>query len=104
MASLESEDRSLGVECGEALHALSRLLACLEAERGLADATREAASTAAAAAGRASKLAATVGDEYDWRRRMEEQVAAVRAELRELERRHGDLYRTMQEQEEWPAG
>lgn len=104
MASMESGERSLGFECVEALHALSRLLASIEAEGGLTDVTREAASTAAAAVGRAARLLATAGEEYDWRRRVEEQLAAVRAEVRELERRHGDMYRAMQEQEEWPAG
>jgi hypothetical protein len=104
MISQEAGSRSLGAECVEALSTLSRLLARLEGERQLSDATREAASIAAEAAGRASSLAGIVGDEFDWRRRMEGRVAETRDAARDLERRVGELYRAMQEQEEWPAG
>ncbi|MGD8278131.1 MAG: hypothetical protein PVH00_08900 [Gemmatimonadota bacterium] len=104
MATQEAGGRSLGVECIDALNALSRLLARLEGERQLSDSTREAAAFAAEAAGRASRLAATVGEEFDWRRRMEGRMAETRDAARDLERRVGELYRAMHEQTEWPAG
>jgi hypothetical protein len=104
MATQEAGGRSLGVECMEALSALSRLLSQLEGERQLSDTTREAASLAAEAAGRASGLAASVGEEFDWRRRMEGRLAETRDAARDLERRVGEMYRAMHEREEWPAG
>jgi hypothetical protein len=103
MDTQEAGGRSLGVECIRALDALSRLLAQLEGERQLSDSTREAASIAAEAAGRASGLAASVGEEFDWRRRMEGRMAETRDAARDLERRVGELYRAMHEQTEWPA-
>jgi len=103
MTTQDAEGRSLGVECMDALDALSRLLARLEGERQLSDTTREAAALAAEAAGRASRMAASVGEEFDWRRRMEGRMAETRDAARALERRVGELYRAMHEQTEWPA-
>ena len=104
MVSLGVGGRSQGVEYAEALRALTRLLAALEGERQLSDATREAASVAAAAVGRAAKHVAVAGTDQDWRRRVDEQLVEARTLGRELEHRVGEMYQAMQEQEEWPAG
>ena len=104
MAALEAGSRAHGAEYPEAMYAVARLLASLETERSLSDLTREAASVAASATGRAAKAAAAIGTDMEWRRRMEEQMGEARETIRELEHRVAEMYKAMQEQEEWPAG
>lgn len=104
MTSLDERDRSLEAGFVDAMHAMTRVLTALEGERRMSDATREAAAVAATLTGRAARQAAAIGGELDRHRRTEDQLRQIRAQVTELELRVGELYRTMQEQEEWPAG